>query len=573
MRRLLGRVDVMSAVPVPVRRLQWLNHFGIAGGAKLAVAIQDLPCAQFPGAPMKLRGLVATAPVRSGEVLLVVPDAVVPTGEMAVGQLSRSLQAVPEGLQRLLRRPVEFDKLSVPPPFVDRDSTALVVLLARTKLFNEIRNLQGPASTAAKDVADARRNVGSRSPFDLWVDSMPKGTPPLAATLKHVHDVVLQRGDSATTRESGDGDADSRPLVERFNLGADGEYDVPSRAILQPLRLAAQPSAAQHHRDRPWPRHHVSLQDIAELEEAMRAWTQRLAAALAPSVDASIARVLVAQGSAAQSQHQHPDDALLAHLGRCVTWAHFMVRSRAVAVGPGYDRPVLLPVVDMINHRREGNVTVAQATADNASAFSDSNMEGGSFVLRAAAPIAAGEAIVMNYGDHAARVRYALGANKRAAAVGSAAQRRAPDATAAETESATRNDKRFFGGADGVVSNKLDSDLLRSTQQHAAKFAAAVTDAQRQLAFEKLGVLEDELAWAWSYGFVKPGDDREHEKQLLWRNRLKSRVQAMVDPHRRGRPGEFCVGVPPGVEHLRDARRRVEAVHYQGQAVFPRQAQ
>jgi hypothetical protein len=59
---------------------------------------------------------------------------------------------------------------------------------------------------------------------------------------------------------------------------------------------------------------------------------------------------------------------------------------------------------------------------------------------------------------------------------------------------------------------------------------------------------------------------------MLWHAHLRRRVQRMHDATRRGRPGEYVVGVPLGLEHLRAARQNLEANKYRGRKVFPPQA-
>ena len=69
------------------------------------------------------------------------------------------------------------------------------------------------------------------------------------------------------------------------------------------------------------------------------------------------------------------------------------------------------------------------------------------------------------------------------------------------------------------------------------------------------------------------GSVREVEKEIAWSSTVQSRVERMLDYSRRGAKGEFCVGVPPGIAQLAEARQRVESRLYDGRHVFPQHAQ
>ncbi|RHW67570.1 SET domain containing protein [Trypanosoma brucei equiperdum] len=80
-----------------------------------------------------------------------------------------------------------------------------------------------------------------------------------------------------------------------------------------------------------------------------------------------------------------------------------------------------------------------------------------------------------------------------------------------------------------------------------------------------------EATWLWRFGFPRTEDEKAYVASHLWSKGLRRRVAQLTDVRRRGRPGEFVIGVPEGLQHLREQRERLERERFGGVKVFPPQ--
>lgn len=83
-----------------------------------------------------------------------------------------------------------------------------------------------------------------------------------------------------------------------------------------------------------------------------------------------------------------------------------------------------------------------------------------------------------------------------------------------------------------------------------------------------LGVVDSEVNWIWNFGFARSEEEQQYVASRKWHDRADRRVRNMIDRRRRGMRGEFVVGVPEGLQLLKERRARVEN-EYQGR-VFPK---
>jgi hypothetical protein len=76
-------------------------------------------------------------------------------------------------------------------------------------------------------------------------------------------------------------------------------------------------------------------------------------------------------------------------------------------------------------------------------------------------------------------------------------------------------------------------------------------------------------AWQWLFGFTPSPEEKEYLASGEWSRHIRDRIAKLTDVRRRGRPGEFVVGVPEGLRYLHQARERLERERFGGQRVFP----
>lgn len=254
-------------------------------------------------------------------------------------------------------------------------------------------------------------------------------------------------------------------------------------------------------------------------------------------------------------------------------WAHFMVRSRAVNLNWRLSGPPLLsviPLVDMLNH---------SPTRDNVVYHCEEN---GDVALTASQTIQAGEELVLRYNN----------VGQRGCLFGD--RPRPTSATTAAEAAASKDEKR--GAAAGAVRAKAmaaarEVDKIEKRQYHelyaqdededeASALNAGIvmatttpSDARSRNAALANQEMQQEVQWLWRYGFLRSEDEKNREAAQLWSRGLRRRIAHLTDVRRRGRPGEFVIGVPEGLQYLREQRAQLERERYGNHRVFPPQQQ
>ena len=228
----------------------------------------------------------------------------------------------------------------------------------------------------------------------------------------------------------------------------------------------------------------------------------------------------------AMRDHEAVLDALL--------WSHSMVRSRSVNIDWNERvrvTPAIIPVVDLLNHSTKNfNVT-----------FSPNHLRG-TITLLAVKDISRGDSLCLDYGDYWQRGSILF-----------------PPAVTEETHESVVNSLEKIALAQ--YSTKKKNRELESL---------ASTSWSEKLSIKaKKGELMSDADWLWNYGFMKSSSEKVAEASCLWDDNFRQRIKNMCDRRRKGRPGEFVVGVPEGLSHLQFARERLQKERYGGKNVFP----
>lgn len=345
--------------------------------------------------------------------------------------------------------------------------------------------------------------------------------------------------------------------------------------------------------------HQMGLQYICTLNRCVEDMLRSLLDAM---VEAGLCR------SRGPRSDDEPTDLL--HL----QWAHFMLRSRAVNLTPPLGDPhrmhqfapyiasgstlVVIPFVDMLNHSfQQYNVSFTLTESSSMQhrgqvPNAGSAWEGVGVVVSAARDIEKGEELTLHYGNVAQRSviasevleecrRAQLPTNSDTSSLPVAEIRRERQ-TREEFDGTTpiaRKERllRFHAQTDKGVGDAflrtrevhrkeaLDS-LTQSFMIRGARHALAVEKAQRTL-----DEAEGESEWLWRFGFARSEAEALHEASLNWSSGLRERVKRLTDARRRGRPGEFVIGVPEGLQYLREQRQHLVHSRYNGIQVFPPQ--
>eukprot|EP00796_Vickermania_ingenoplastis_P012047 gene12047-8299_t len=249
-----------------------------------------------------------------------------------------------------------------------------------------------------------------------------------------------------------------------------------------------------------------------------------------------------------------------------MAWAHFMLRSRAVNIfshdAASYQISVL-PFVDMLNHSFDAyNVTYRRSQAD------------GSVAVTAARHISAGEELTLHYGNRQQRSITTLGELRE-----DGLQRISPSAALINDMVEDNRTQAEFDTATPAPNGPTRSSLLfrqvtAADEAELANFrsarelnAAAARDCARKSMLEA----KAEAEWLWRFGFLKSEEEVLNDASLKWCSGLKSRIARLTDARRRGRPGEFVVGVPEGLQYLREQRQKLERDRYRNTCIFPPQ--
>jgi hypothetical protein len=533
--------------------LAWARPLGIhiAAGVSLAHRLRAAPTTSG-GRAAALRGVFTERRIARGQLIAVVPARALVTARSAARFLDAT--ALPGATARDALRLASLPSCaalaarSSAGAWFTRDQLLVVTALATWRL----------STTRAGAIAATVR----WPPFDAYLRVLPRSTP-----LRHDTAAAL----AALTALPGDDSANSPDtLVNRFASPLDTR---PSPADAMRRRRPLSPAETRSRSDEQLSRHEQPPTRLTVPSSSIAhgaALTSNdhltrpdevggLAAAVAAAARAFAESVAAADGG--------DDDDAAAALARRATlaeahaafsWAHFIVRSRALAPddssaaaaddgtrrGAGEARlasaaPQLIPLVDMLNHdMRAANVAVAwNRGASVLGAWVGAAAEPAEVLVSAAADIAPGAEVLLNYAHFAQRGQFMF----------------APD--------------RGGGGGSDHDGFTPDGEEALPRGREVSPIAAQLLRAQRAA-----GVTEDEHSWRWQFGFGLPREELQYVREAAWSAALAGRVRRMMDVRRRGRPGEFVVGVPEGLAELRRQRERVERDLYAGRTIFPPQA-
>ncbi|KPI89714.1 hypothetical protein ABL78_1207 [Leptomonas seymouri] len=252
-------------------------------------------------------------------------------------------------------------------------------------------------------------------------------------------------------------------------------------------------------------------------------------------------------------------------------WAHFMLRSRAVNLNwrqQGPPQLSLIPLVDMLNHGAHKANVVYHCEAN------------GDVTLTASQSIQAGEELVLRY-NHIGQRGCLFGDQPRTVTVEAEPVRRVGRAMAAAAREVEKIEKRQYRelyARDEDEEAVLSPGTMAATLPDGSSSSLATSPISRtrspqeqQAASLAHAEMQQEVQWLWRYGFLRSTDEKNREAAQLWSRDLRSRIAHLTDVRRKGRPGEFVVGVPEGLQHLREQRAQLERERYANHRVFPPQ--
>ena len=531
-------------------RMQWAERCGIRFPAHVQL--------QHRVGDTRRRGVFSARALSRGELIAVIPNRSVVHARDA----GRFLSARSPALYADALRIADRGATGIPDASTDvavwfsRDRVLLAAAIAAWRL------------TALVDASPAARQKRPApwEPFEEYLRALPRSRPLTAlarfgARAADAADAAAS-SDASSSSSSAPG-ATSRPLVDRFATPLDVRRSAAAAGSAAP-RYAIPSSSVDLAEAITAPLHLATQEHVGRLERAVH----DMAAAFADSV---VRDGRVAGGDAAADAAAHSD------ARAAFEWAHFMLRSRCVnpddgqqqpqqnqqLLGPQHRRdrvgardqrrdtdggdggddgggacrraaPLLVPLADMLNHSMRGaNVSVAWDRHQGDAAAPPA------VLLSAACDVPAGGELLLNYAHFQQRGRFAF----------------APSLFPSDAA-----DAPAVGGAGD------DASPLSARNARPPPALMQLVAAQRGA-----GVSEDAESWLWQFGFALPAAELEYTREAQWSRALRGRVARMMDVRRKGRPGEFVVGVPEGLAALRRQRERVERELYRGARVFPRE--
>lgn len=298
--------------------------------------------------------------------------------------------------------------------------------------------------------------------------------------------------------------------------------------------------------------------------------------------------------------------ALLERIQDGLRWSHFMMRSRAVYLPPVDDSVsapselAVVPLLDMLNHSFD-QYNVTYTCSEN----------GGPIIISAARHIAAGEELTLHYGNRRQRcgappatsspppaqfdprkmplteITRDIRSREEFDSVTPMTGVRPPhtsssysseggaqlelDRLHAETESGNDPMKELWEAREREAAVEADELERLSRLFHKAGSVSCSPEDAWEKARRSLQEVQAEADWIWRFGFARGEAEKLQEASSRWSSSLRERIAKLTDARRHGRPGEFVIGVPEGLEHLREQRQRLERERYSNHRVFPPQ--
>ncbi|KPA77720.1 hypothetical protein ABB37_07041 [Leptomonas pyrrhocoris] len=573
------------------------------GGAWLAQCVRDAkvhkiqqvirPFPNSGGDALPVRGVVATRRIHRGEHIATVKKECVLTGQSATellrhvcrGRINESgavasssdallrplsTQTVDGLIGRLSRLPLS----SAAPPhlLLSRDA-----LLMTTALYIS----HSPMHQAA---------LPSAHPMWCWMGALPRRPPPMGVLLRQhfTRDAAfepltrrLRLGQQ--TREVRPGEdvtaASTELMVQAVESGEVGLTELRHPTVETALTTGVLTNyfkgrtsaltARQRATQRAQSGAAVQEDDAVHL---FLSWEQHLQTQL---VTALLSALLTAPSNSPPPPPDVLDSAAWQAEEAALRWAHFMLRSRAVNLNwqrQGVPQLSLIPLVDMLNHGdRKANVVYHCE-------------DSGDVALTASQTVAAGEELVLRY-NHIGQRGCLFGDQPRPAIPEEGPERRPQQAgrtTAATARAVEEIEKRQYHELyardeddDSVLSSASIMATSSARSGNLAPSQARHTNPSQQQQAVALAhhEMQQEVQWLWRYGFLRSTEEKNREAAQLWSRGLRSRIAHLTDVRRKGRPGEFVIGVPEGLQQLREQRAQLERERYANHRVFPPQQQ
>ncbi|ORC84334.1 uncharacterized protein TM35_000461530 [Trypanosoma theileri] len=523
----------------------WVSGLGVRSDA-VSQELRRHPASKGNGVRTQVRCVVAKRDICRGERLCVVPESHILHGEHAAQLLQRtsaqcSLASYTE-LQRCLS--------SIPgdPSLLSTRDPLLITLAVYTLKYGGISH-----------------------PLVEWAACLPPRVPPTGMLLlqEQVGTVPfepLQRrlriGEhTAALPETGANDPTvSTELMlqaaEQYgieNVGKPQTEVVASQALMTAFhRGVRHPLTQRQHEAANAPRRHVvslAAQQLLHFEESLQS-----------NVLLSL-RTCVSPGCCKDEESE-----VAVRIMEQLRWSHFMVRSRAVNLQPQRrQRPqvALVPFLDMLNHSaRDANVSYQY-------------QPGTGVVIVASRSIKGSEELTLNYGDY--KQRGCIFSHTAASGVGvgeedgETTMRRIESRQMREWDNTTDEDTDSDNNLDRVEEAPFGHGLQKFSHTFSEGHLTEkkVKKSEKEMEMEEEAQLE--AAWVWRFGFPRSKDEKSYIASRLWSKGLRRRIAQLTDVRRKGRPGEFVIGVPEGLQHLREQRERLERERFAGSTVFPPQ--
>ncbi|CAJ1986658.1 SET domain containing protein [Leishmania donovani] len=563
------------------RGSEWLSQcMRDIKAAKLQQTVRPYSNGTPAGEALPVRTIVATSRIHRGEHLGTVKCNSIMTGERASQLLRRACRGEPSqtdataatGLQPLAAQ--RFDDLvsrisslpsavSVPPHLLlSRDALLVTVALYLTR---------SPLNAGV---------LPAESPLRAWADALPRRPPPMGALLRSSflsHDNVeplprrLRLGQR--TKEVAPGEDVAAASTELMVQAVEqGELELAD--LRRPeMETALTPTVLTNYfkgrmsaltqRQRQSQR---ARGGVAEAEEGalhlFMTWERQLQTHF---VDALLPVLLLPScGSCASNLEAVQDSAAWLGEESALRWAHFMTRSRAVNLNwrrPGPPQLSIVPLVDMLNHTSRANANVVYQREDS-----------GDVCVTASRTIEAGEELVLRY-NHIGQRGCLFGDLPRPSKPTAEHERgRLSGKAAAVADEVHRIEKRQYWelyACDEDEEAAQQTGHTPSTSFRASTRCGTFDPASPTAVGQQ--EMEQEVQWLWRFGFLRSNEEKNREAALLWSRSLRSRIAHLTDVRRKGRPGEFVVGVPEGLQHLREQREQLERDRYKSKKVFPPQ--
>lgn len=521
------------------------------------------------GGSLPVRTVVATSRIHRGEHIATVKQECVLTGQSATQLLQRACRGSLSPSSPLSTSP-SLQPLSVQ-PFDQLVRRIAELPIAPTSPPHLLLTRDALLMATALYVARSPLHSGTlhnSHPMRGWVDALPRRPPPMAALLygaftRSAEFAPLPRRLrlGTETRTVGRGEdlsaASTELMVQAVESGAVALADLRHPSVETALTesvltnyfagrttaLTSRQHATQRARSGAAEAEQSAVQLFVEWEQQLESqFVQALLPVLLtpPSLSSEDVRKL------ADTPAWQAEEAVL-------RWAHFTLRSRCVNLN--WRRPAspllsLVPLVDMLNHG---------ATKANVVYYRE---DGGDVTLTAAQAIEAGEELVLRY-NHAGQRGCLFGDFAQPTAVGGEGESVRPLRGGRTSAAVAR--------AVGAIERQQYADVYTRDDDEEMSESVVAPGREKHGAALAHREMTHEVKWLWRYGFLRSTHEKNREAGQRWNQGLRRRIAHLTDVRRKGRPGEFVIGVPEGLQHLREQRAELERERYANHRVFPPQ--